>query len=161
MADDSGQLGRAAFQGAFANLRPVILSEWPEVSETALTATAGELDQVVALIAERTSHTKALVRRQLEELYRVVTQPADSGAGARRKNGVERGGFGHGSPAVDELISELERRASRVVRELRGGILDGARDRVRGNVLFSLLISIGLGFIVGVVFMGVGRGNGK
>jgi hypothetical protein len=150
---------KAAFANAFPTLRPAILGEWTELDEAALAATGGELDKVVALIAERTAHTKALVRRHLEELYRVVTQPiAEPNPGRPRRARAEAVGA-DGLPHIDNLIEEFERRTAHVIRELRGGFLDGARDRVKDNVFFSLLCAIGLGFIVGVLFTGFHRGK--
>jgi hypothetical protein len=175
--DDSGAvLSKSAFADAFSTLRPAILGEWSQLDEAALAATAGDLDKVVLLVAERTAHTKALVRRQLEELYRVVTTPlpevhtAASGAGhasaqtrpRRPRPAAEAEGQGQGQgqgPNLDHLIEEFERRTSHIIRELRGGFLGGARDRVRDNVFFSLLVTLGLGFIVGVLFTGGGRGK--
>jgi hypothetical protein len=167
--DDSGAaLSKTAFANAFSTLRPAILGEWSPLDEASLAATSGDLDKVVALVAERTAHTKALVRRQLEELYRVVTTPtaevhtAASGAGRSRRPrpAAEADGQGTGhAPNLDHLIEEFERRTSHIIRELRGGFLDGARDRVRHNVFFSLLVTLGLGFIVGVLFTGGSRGK--
>lgn len=163
--DDSGSvLSKGAFASAFSTLRPAILGEWSQVDDAALADTSGELDKVVALIAERTTHTKALVRRQLEELYRVVMIPPPDSSGhqsgrARRQRAAGGGeGDTHGAN-LDHLIEEFERRTSHIIRELRGGFLDGARERVRGNVIFSLLITLGLGFIVGVLFTGGSRGK--
>lgn len=160
--DDSGAVfSKSAFASAFSTLRPAILGEWSQVDDAALADTSGELDKVVALIAERTSHTKALVRRQLEELYRVVLTPPPESAGhtgRQRRSRAAAGGDGQ-SPNLDHLIEEFERRTAHIVRELRGGFLDGARDRVRSNVVFSLLVTLGLGFIVGVLFTGGSRGK--
>lgn len=159
--DDGGStLSKSAFAGAFSTLRPAILGEWSQVDDAALAATSGELDKVVALIAERTAHTKALVRRQLEELYRVVMIPAaePGHTGRPRRPRAAADGDAHGAN-LDHLIEEFERRTSHIIRELRGGFLGGARDRVRDNVFFSLLVTLGLGFIVGVLFTGGSRGK--
>lgn len=159
--DDGGStFSKSAFADAFSTLRPAILGEWSQVDDTALAATSGELDKVVVLIAERTAHTKALVRRQLEELYRVVMIPAaePGHTGRQRRPRAAADGEVHGAN-LDHLIEEFERRTSHIIRELRGGFLGGARDRVRDNVFFSLLVTLGLGFIVGVLFTGGSRGK--
>lgn len=158
----TGILTRAAFMSAFPALRTAILAEWSEVDEPALAATGGELDKVVALLAERTTRTKALLRRQLEELYRVVTQPLEPLPDARPEKSAAADGA-EKPPQMDQIVEELERRMGQLIRELRGGLLDNARDRVKENVFFSLLVALGFGFIVGVVFYGSssrGRGRG-
>ena len=138
------------FASAFRELQPIILAEWPAVDASGLAATEGDLDRTVGLIAEQTQHTKALVRRQLEELYRVRYAPPHRPAAA-----------GYQIPeSVDALLRDLEQRAAKILRDLRGGALHNARSKVTDNLLLSLLISVGLGFIVGVFFMG-GRGRDK
>ena len=158
---ESGTMSKAAFVAAFPALREAILGEWSELDAAALDATAGELDKVVALVAERTSHTKTLSRRQLEELFQVVMQPPaqarrGSAARARRAAAGHVPGDGDGGH-VDQLLEELERRTAHIMRELRGGFLDGARSSIREHTIFSLIVSVGLGFIVGVLFTGFSR----
>jgi hypothetical protein len=167
----SRQAFASAFSRSFSGLQPAILEEWDEVDEESLLATGGELDKVLALLAERTQRTKALLRRQLEELYFVVKEeePAEPGApktGPGRRHGqgqrqAERGAHGrrHGPEQYGELLKEFEERTAHIVKELRGNLFDGARGRVKENVFFSLLIALGLGFIVGVLFTGGGRGK--
>lgn len=165
---DSGGMSKAAFNAAFPALREAILSEWSELDEAALDATSGELDKVVTLVSERTSHTRTLARRQIEEIFHVVNQPppqARTGAAGRaRRPGPGGAGPGqaHGDSEtghlhVDQLLEELERRTAHVMRELRGGFFDNARASVREHTIFSLIISVGLGFIVGVLFTGFNR----
>lgn len=161
MAEDSAGFGKAAFAGAFATLQPALLAEWGELDAESLAATDGDLDRVIALVAERTTRTKALVRRQLEEIFRVVSEPIPSAAARPRGRGPDRAGDrGPGRsdpPGVDQLLAELEKRTAQIMRELRGGLLDNTRDRVRDNIFFSLLVAIGFGFIVGVLFTGSNR----
>jgi hypothetical protein len=159
MADDSAGFGKAAFSTAFSTLQPALLAEWAELDADALAATEGDLDRVVALVAERTTRTKALVRRQLEEIFRVVSEPAPSSGARPHSRGTERRAPRGEQPGVDQLLAELEKRTAQIMRELRGGILDNTRDRVRDNIFFSLLVAIGFGFIVGVLFNGSSRGK--
>lgn len=160
---DSGGMSKAAFTAAFPALREAILSEWSELDEKALDATSGELDKVVALVSERTSHTRTLARRQLEEIFHVVNQPPPQArvgaAGRARRPGAGQGqGDGEaGHLHVDQLLEELERRTAHVMRELRGGLFDNARASIREHTIFSLIVSVGLGFIVGVLFTGFNR----
>ncbi len=154
-ADPMGVVNNAAFASAFPALRPVILGEWSEVDEKGLAETAGELDRVVALVAERTGHTKTLVRRHLDELYYVVTKPPAEPAASFRP----RRSPAEAHPPLGDILEELERRTTHIISELRGGFMSEARDRVKQNVIFSLLVSVGLGFIVGVLYSGFSRGK--
>ena len=156
----SRELNRSAFLESFAKLSPLILAEWEQLEPAALTATEGELDKVVALIAERTAHTKALVRRQLQELWQVVLEPPRRrpvGSSSRLHQGL------HSvlPDSADELFQELEERTAQIMRELRGGVFKETRAKVKDNLLLSLLMSIGLGFIVGVLFTGWNFQRGK
>ncbi len=161
MAEDTAtrELSRTAFHDSFAKLTPVILAEWEQLDPDSLSETGGDLDKVVALVAERTAHTKALVRRQLQELWQVLSEPP------RRRPpspGPQSGGAARPRPnlhnvlpeTADELLRELEQRTSNILRELRGGVLKDTRVKVSDNLLFSLLVTLGLGFIVGVLFTG-------
>lgn len=163
-ADETGaEMSKAAFAGAFSMLRPAILDEWSELDATALATTDGEFDKVVALLAERTNRTKALIRRQLAELYAVVVaEPRDSAA-PRRAPSARSQSTGDkekaATPRMDDLLAELEQRTAQIVRELRGGFLNDTRNRVKENVFFSLLVAVGFGFILGVLFTGSNRGK--
>ena len=162
MAEDTAtrELNRSAFQESFAKVSPAILAEWEQIEAAALSATGGELDKVVALIADRTAHTKALVRRQLQELWQVSMEPPRHrpvGSGSRLHQSIH-----NALPdSADELLQELEERTAHLLRELRGGVLKETRAKVKDNLLFSLLVSIGLGFIVGVLFTGWNFQRGK
>lgn len=176
--DGAVGLSNGVFHGAFAKLSPAILEEWTAVDAPALAATGGDYDKVVALIADRTAHTKVLVRRQLEEIYRVLTTPLTGiGAGhgdkkARASSATRdareaaaavgeaaQGALSGALGSVDELIEEIEKKTSRLMRDLRGGIVSDARGKVRDNIFFSLLVTLGLGFIIGVLFNGLTRGK--
>ena len=155
-ADDKPRtLNRAGFLESWDQMAPLILQEWEVVDEESLEKTEGDLDKVVALVSERTARTKAMVRRMLFELYQVVhEQPQRTRTSQRRARAASTRG-----ESVEAMVHELERRAAQVMRELRGGMLQDARGKVRENVLFSLVIAIGFGFIVGVLFTGWGRGK--
>lgn len=156
-ADDKAPpaLTRATFLESWEQLAPLILSEWDQVDEESLEKTEGDLDRVVALLSERTARTKAMVRRLLFELYQVVhEQPQRTRASSRRPQADS------GLPeSVDAMVQDLERRAARVMRELRGGLLRDTSHKIHEHLLFSLLVTLGLGFIVGVLFTGSGRGR--
>jgi hypothetical protein len=79
-------LDSSAFRSAFPALRELILAEWPQVPVEELDSSGGDADTVVALVASRTRHTKAHVRRQLEELRAVAA--SDRTAPTRVKSGT-------------------------------------------------------------------------
>lgn len=58
------------FATDFELLVPRIVDEFPAVTERALTRTRGNLDEVVALIAHETLHTRTFVRRRLQDVSR-------------------------------------------------------------------------------------------
>lgn len=152
------EMTQAAFLESFPKLLPVILAEWQQIDSASLTATDGDLDKVIAVLADKTAHTKALLRKQLEELWQIVCEPPKRASGERpqpanpsrlRKNLHEML-----PETADELLREFEQRTARVLKQLRGGLLKDTSNRVRENLLFSLLVTLGLGFIVGVLFTG-------
>lgn len=162
MAEETSvrELSTATFAESFEKLLPAITVEWSELDPGALSKTSGDLDKVIALIAEHTAHTKTLVRRQLDELWHVVMDPprrrAPSTAGRRSHTA--------GAPlpqTADLLLQELEERTAQIMREIRNGVFTDTRTKVKDNLLFSLLVSIGLGFIIGVVFTGWNFQRGK
>src|SRR5262245_38172739 len=124
------------YRSNLERLRPLILEEWPAVDSAALADTAGDLERAVALIAERTGHTRSLVRTQLAELCEVAET---------RGSGLEG------------LLQDLEARARRAVDQVRHELLPRAEGRVRQNLLVSLLLAIGLGVILGMFWRGPRR----
>lgn len=148
---------KAAFHAVWSQIAPLILAEWEQIDEEALEKTEGDLDKVAALVAERAGRTRAMAKRLLFELYQVTVgtePPPRTRASQRRQNGE--------SPlpeSVETMVHELERRAAQVMRELRGGFLRQTTHRIHDNLIFSLLVTLGLGFIVGVLFTGSGRGR--
>lgn len=159
MADDAAlEMTRAAFLESFPKLEPVILAEWQQVDAAALSATQGDLDKVIAVLAEQTAHTKALLRKQLQELWQCVVEPEQRGPKSepshRNTSRFAKNLHDLLPESADDLLRELEARTARILRELRGGLLKDTRHRVRENLLFSLLVTLGLGFIVGVLFTG-------
>ena len=185
--DGAAGLSNGVFHGAFSRLSPAILEEWSTVDAPALASTGGDYDKVVALIAERTAPTKVLVRRQLEEIYRVLFSPApvcfvwcpgraatgdrpatsdragtigrDAREAAAAVGDAAQGALNGALGSVDEIMEEIEKKTAKLMRELRGSFVSDARGKVRENLLFSLLVTLGLGFIIGVLFNGLTRGK--
>lgn len=137
-------VSRESFKTNFASLEAAILAEWPSVDRASLAATGGELDQVVELVAEKTEHTRTLVRKQLGELEKLNGEKP----GEPQKNKTEA------------LLEAWEKKTALLAKELREKVLVDAEKRVRENVLVSLLVALGLGLLVGI-FIGGGRRGGR
>ena len=154
---------RTQFHGAFPQLASAILEEWPQLDAESLASAHADLEKVIALVVEKTGHTKALVRRQLEEIFHIVTAPVES---VGQKGSGAAAAFVHDAKAaaatvneaahdalhsVEAILAQFEKRTKPLLRELRGNVLTDARDKVREHWFLSLLVTLGLGFIVGVL----------
>lgn len=138
MSASNGTLTKDSFKTSFTDLGPLIVQEWPEVDSDSLDGTEGDLDKVVTLVAQKTEHTKTLVRRQLTELSKMA---ADNGAEGRLK----------------ALIKRLEDKTSEISGRVRENMLPAAEQKVRDHLVVSLLVSAAFGFLVGVIVRGFGR----
>jgi ElaB/YqjD/DUF883 family membrane-anchored ribosome-binding protein len=138
MSTDSAK-GPAGFDREFPALVPLIREEWPGIDGEALAQTKGDYDLVVALIAEQTEHTTALVKRQLDEL-RALAQ-----------------GDCCGERSLRQVLSRWQSKSDEIASYVRNRMLAEAKAKVGENPLVSLLMAIGLGFILGFVLRGVGR----
>jgi len=150
MADSNGatqDISANSFKEDFGTLQPLILKEWPSVDGSALAATGGDLDRVVTLVAEKTEHTKALVRRQLAELREMGLKGR---ARAQRADARFR-----------EVLDRLEKRTTELAKEIRGPMMENARGRLRENVFVSLLAALGLGFLLGAIIGLIGGRGSK
>ena len=129
------------FRAAFERITPLIKEEWPGLDDAALTATGGDLEKVVDLVATHVERTKVAVRRQLGELHAVATkQPAND---------------------VDSVIStvrRLEALAAEEAKRMRAAMQPRVEAKVRENVWTSLFWALGIGFILGILFGGRLRG---
>jgi len=128
-----------AFKAAFTQLLPLIEAEWPDLDTAALRATEGDLDKVIALIAERTAHTRTLVARQLDELL----------------GGLARAGT-DASARWSGVLDTLEARAAELGARVRKDV-SGVEGTLRQNLWVSLLLALGLGFWVGWLARGSHR----
>ncbi|MFO0618935.1 MAG: hypothetical protein U0414_40475 [Polyangiaceae bacterium] len=137
-------LSEESFRASFGTLKDAILAEWPAIDGEALTATDGELEKVVALVAAKTEHTKTLVRKHLAELS---TLDAKGAPGAAKKWASQ----------ANDVFEKFEKRTADLVKELRGTVLVNAKEKVRENLLVSLVMALGLGLLLGLVFGGLRR----
>lgn len=139
----------------FPKLKPLICQEWPEVDANALAATEGDYDKVVALVAKTTEHTKSLVRRHLAELTELAAEPEAEPAG---------GSLGSVAAAQRKLVETLQLMQAKV-QELSGYVrnhgLADVKAKAEQHPLATLLMAIGLGFLLGFILRGSGRGRSQ
>lgn len=131
-----------SFGQEFPMISALIREEWPVVDPALLEATNGDVDSVVALVAAATEHTRVLVRRQLEELRRAAVEPNTPAFSVADWN---------------ELMRRIQSRAGGVARDLKSQALEEATVQVRRNPIASLLVALGLGFLLGLALRGNAR----
>lgn len=134
------------FKSSFGALEAAILAEWPAIEREALAATAGELDQVIDLVALKTEHTRTLVRRQIAELAQLCEGGEGPKAAAESKQS-----------RAERLLEAWQKRTQDLAKELRENVLANAEKKVRENVLTSILVALGLGLVLGFLFGGLRR----
>ncbi|MFQ4135025.1 hypothetical protein PGN35_001775 [Nodosilinea sp. PGN35] len=158
---------QSAFQHHFAAMVPLILSEWPQLLEENLLATEGDLDLAVAYISGETDHTQTLTRRHLNELASLIeVEPSVSGQSAPKAvlNGVSSAlkatvleatePLRVDKSSIDNLLDDLESRTENLIQELKAEMLPELEKRARGNLGQSLLIALGIGFVLGLILGG-------
>lgn len=139
------------FGGNFGAVLPLIQREWPAVDPDALEQSGGDYDAVVEIIATETEHTKALVRKQLNELRDVASTNGTTSNGAAA-NGEEK--------RIRQLLEKLQSRSNDVAKYVRAQMVTDAKKQVGDNPLVALLMAIGLGFVLGFLLRGLG-GRGR
>jgi ElaB/YqjD/DUF883 family membrane-anchored ribosome-binding protein len=137
MTQGNGQA--AAFVEHFDKLVPLIRDEWPTVDGDALQQTKGDYDLVVTLIAEQTEHTRALVRKQLDELSTMVP-----------------GGQASDIARLRHVVERLQARSQEIAGYVKGQMLKDAKQKVSDNPLVALLMALGFGLILGFLLRGGG-----
>lgn len=138
---DQAQEGHAATDGAtgdslrehFQALLPLLQQEWPEIAREHWEATRGSLEELVQLIASRTSHTRTIVRAQLLELVNHV--------GRLRETPKE----------WDEMLHPLEERLDTLVDELRRDLAPRLKRSIRQQPLLSLSVAVLAGLVTGLL----------
>ena len=135
-----------AFTDAFPEVKPLICAEWPDVDSTAIDQTDGDYGKVVELVCAATEQEQELVERQLAELQQVASDEEPVPAGAK------------GRP-VHEAMRSMQGKMNEVAHYVRQQMLDDAKSKARENFLVTLLLAIGLGFVLGIIVRGFGRGR--
>src|SRR5690606_23013174 len=128
------------FRRNFDAMRPLIMSEW-NLDENALENTGGDPNKVIDLIANRTNQTRARIVRQLDELREIAEGDA---------SGIEM--------RLNRIVKNLEDRTKTLVHRVRDDYAPRAQETVRENMMYSLLITLGVGMFIGLIF-GLSRGR--
>lgn len=127
---------------SFDTLRPLLLAEWPALDRAALDATGGDLDAVVALLVELTGQPAAELRQKVDDLVAVAGDSRGRVAAARLESALRR----------------MEARANELRDRVKDDLVPEAEQKIKDNLLASLLIALGLGVILGLL-MGGRRGR--
>ena len=122
----------------FQALLPLLQQEWPEIAREHLEATRGSLEELVRLIASRTSHTRTLIRAQLLELM-------DHMGRTREKPNT-----------WGEALHPLEEQLSTLIDELRQDLGPRLKTGVQQQPLLSLAVALLAGLVTGLL-LGSGR----
>lgn len=138
------------FQGDFSRLAPLIVEEWPQVDPIAVEKTAGNYDLLVSLISTETEHSKVLVKKQLTELADVARSDKDI-TDEKQNAEIKR---------LRAMVDRLTARSQEVSNYVREQMLEDARGQISKNPVVALLTAIGLGFVLGFILRGLGRGRG-
>jgi ElaB/YqjD/DUF883 family membrane-anchored ribosome-binding protein len=140
-------------------ISPKILAEWPEVGRPALEATAGDPAAVVDLVAERTHHTKTLVKRQLAEIIGEAHAPSPLESRLLRVLHALEATVEPLEAEADRLVEKAARVAEDVGEQGRAIVRDARREvdaaerTLRGNFWTTLFVTLGLGVVAGL-FLG-------
>ncbi len=147
------------FKANFVVLAPLILAEWTTISPEILSATAGDLEQVVDCIATATGHTHLLIHRQLFELYQIaVLEPTQPKSFRLSKRLTQLANGSLSEVELKDTIDLLEQRTEELLTQFKQEVLPDLKEKVRHNVGGSLLTALGIGFILGLL-LGGNRGR--
>ena len=123
---------------------PLLLEEWPQLKPEELLETAGDREQLVTDISTQTEHTQALTRCHLSELYSLwltkVAEPTPSTRDELKSHSQ-----------VNQLLEDLEARTDHSMKEFRSELLPELEEKARSNLGATLVITLGLGFILGLL----------
>ncbi|MFH7245783.1 MAG: hypothetical protein ACHWZW_23375 [Spirulina sp.] len=157
-----------------ADLIPLMVEEWPDLSREALENVADDPEATVIYIATHTDHTRTLVRRHLGELASLMSTQADDASddhrpttlGQRDRPDIVPSGdppdsttettdqSAAGPSTIDQLLGELEDRTDQLIQDFKAEMLPELEKKARSNLGTSLLMAVGLGVILGLLLGG-------
>ncbi|MCB9741307.1 MAG: DUF883 family protein [Alphaproteobacteria bacterium] len=171
------QLSPESFTRDFSSLSPFILEEWPDLDADTLAKTEGDPDEVVRYVAEATDHSRTLVRKHLAEIQKVHGEAGGIGvaqvlsrmearlealSGTIKDDMVPRA-----RERAEQLRDEATERAERlreeaaeraaIAKEQATAAKEAVEEKARENILTSLLIALGFGFLLGLLMGTRGR----
>ena len=153
------------FSRSFDAIRPLILQEWPQLTEEDLVAVDGDPEKIVEVVRQRTQHSRALIRKHLSEIAEVAGVDA-SGLEARllrlvhaleSQVGPVREKVKASGVRAEELADELGERGKVLLDEVKQTV-PRAEEKLKENLWTTLLAALGLGLLVGLV-VGLSRGR--
>lgn len=153
------------FAASFDRIKPLIREEWPAIDEEALDATEADPAKIVALVADRTEHSKALVRKHLGEIAEVA------GVGAanfeqrlvrlihllEEKAEPVQQGVANARKQATKLVHDVEERGGQLIDEVKQTV-PKAEEKMKDNLWTSLLAALGVGVLLGLI-VGLTRGR--
>ena len=139
------------FRTRFVAVGPKILDQWATVDPVELAATKGELSGVVDLVVRATDRSPSEIEAKLRALSEPVVETEEKGLHRR---------FGIASKQMDEVVHAVKRFeafAAEEARKMKTNLLPAAETKIRANLWTSLLIALGLGFVIGLWMRGSRR----
>lgn len=150
-------------------LHRLILEEWPAVPPDAVRRAGPDLDQLTAVVAEHTDHTRALVRLQIAELVLVAERLAQMQGGGGAPPGATEGPSPSPPPSAaregvrpkpplddpDLLLGQVEAYLWELARAVPNDLATASARGARRHLGTSLSIAAAVGFLLGL-FVGGG-----
>ena len=127
-------------------LLKLIVGEWPVVEMDELEDVADDREAIVAIVAEKTDHTKTLVSRQLAELEEIA---------AKEKKNWHTKEY----QKLKEKVSVLQNKLTELAGYTRSQISEGfteTKTKADEHPLVVLLMALGVGLIFGFFMRGFG-----
>lgn len=135
---------------------------------------SGEIDHTQTLIRRHLDELASLIEVDPPDLGKTARKAARkaarkvsrSGSGALTSaleatgsvleaTGLESAGsLGVDKSSIDNLLDDLESRTENLIQELKAEMLPELEKRARGNLGQSLLIALGIGFVLGLILGG-------
>jgi uncharacterized protein YecA (UPF0149 family) len=135
------------FRSNFDKLSPRIVRQWSTVDPALLAAAKGDWKTVLELVVAATDRAPAEIEAKLRAL--LTSDEEEPGSLADR--------FGKASKQMDEVIATVKRFeafAAEEAKRMKGNVLPAAETKIRANLWTSLLIALGLGFVLGLWLRG-------
>lgn len=152
--NSSNNLSDEGFKQRYQDLLPLVLKEWPQLDKADLEAVQGNLDQAIHYIADKTDHTRTLVRHHLHELWLLAESRATKLRSLQNEGDDLATGEATPPSQTEQLIQELEKRTEHLIKEFKAELLPELEQKARSNLGSTLLMTLGLGFILGLLFGG-------